>query len=91
MKHNLHRNPSLRFQYIEFLDEYENLEHMSKINPENDKIQTYLPHHCIIRNASLTTKLRAVFNGSALTTSCVSLNDLQRVGPQLLNDFYFLF
>lgn len=90
LEHKLQRNPSLRSQYKEFLEEYELLGHMSKINHENDKTQNtyYLPHHCVIRDASLTTKLRVVFNGSAPTTSGVSLNDLQHVGPQLLNDLF---
>ena len=50
----------------------------------------YLLNHLIIfltmvvlRDDSLTTKLRAVFNGSALTTNGNSLNDVMHTGPNL--------
>ena len=43
----------------------------------------YLLHHGVLKEDSLTTKLRAVFNGSALTTSGKSLNDIMHTGPNL--------
>lgn len=51
-----------------------------------DKIQSefptyYLPHHAVMKPDSTTTKLRVVFDGSAKTTSGLSLNDVQHVGP----------
>lgn len=46
----------------------------------------YLPHHCVIRADSTTTKLRVVFNASAKTTSGHSLNDLMERGPNLQQD-----
>ncbi|XP_047031145.1 uncharacterized protein LOC124638261 [Helicoverpa zea] len=45
----------------------------------------FLPHHCVQRE-STTTKLRVVFDAGAKTTSGKSLNDLQYIGPPLLND-----
>ncbi|GFW06781.1 integrase catalytic domain-containing protein [Trichonephila clavipes] len=36
----------------------------------------YLPHHGVFRPDKTTTKLKVVFNGSASTTSGLSLNDL---------------
>ncbi|CAH4037623.1 unnamed protein product [Pieris brassicae] len=35
-----------------------------------------LPHHCVTREHSETTKLRVVFNGSAKTSTGLSLNDV---------------
>ncbi|XP_011875597.1 PREDICTED: uncharacterized protein LOC105566304, partial [Vollenhovia emeryi] len=46
----------------------------------------FLPHHGVLREASSTTKLRVVFNGSARTTSGISLNDCLHAGPKLQLD-----
>lgn len=72
---------------MEFIDEYIRLGHMT----ENTKLDTkcfqyFLPHHGVIRESSSTTKLRVVFDASAATSSGVSLNDLQMVGPTVQDD-----
>lgn len=79
--------PILRGMYVDFMTEYEQLGHMSKGNV-HDPHQTayFLPHHGVLRDQSTTTKLRAVFNASAPTTSGLSLNDLQMVGPTIQSD-----
>lgn len=41
----------------------------------------YLPMHAVRKDSSTTTKLRAVFNASARSSTGVSLNDLLLVGP----------
>ena len=47
-------------------------------------VQSYnVSYHCIIRPESSSTKLRLMFNESALTASGVSFNELQMVGPTL--------
>lgn len=43
----------------------------------------YLPIHAVYKQNSLTTKVRAVFDASAKTTTGVSLNDLLLVGPTI--------
>ena len=48
----------------------------------------YLPYHCVIKDASSTTKLRVVFDDSAKSASGVSLNDRLMVGPQLQKDLF---
>ena len=83
------RNSELKREYSEFLCEYNDLGHMSKIaNESNAPFSYYLPHHCVIRNESLSTKVRVVFDASASTTSGLSLNDLQMVGPNLQDDLF---
>ncbi|XP_045457511.1 uncharacterized protein LOC123667716 [Melitaea cinxia] len=43
----------------------------------------YIPHHCVLRPDSSTTKLRVVFDASAKDANSKSLNDSQLVGPKL--------
>ena len=67
------------------MEEYYKLGHMVQI-PQQEisaKPSYYLPHHGVLREDSLTTKLRAVFNGSALSTNGNSLNDIMHTGPNL--------
>ena len=41
----------------------------------------YLPMHAVRKEHSTTTKIRAVFNASAKSSTCISLNDTLLVGP----------
>ena len=68
------------------MEEYCKLGHMVKIPQQQISAEPsyYLPHHGVLREDSLTTKLRAVFNGSVLTTNGNSLNDIMHSGPKLL-------
>ncbi|XP_029671494.1 uncharacterized protein LOC115240470 [Formica exsecta] len=73
--------------YAQFMKEYEELHHM-KLLPEGlTKSELphvyYLPHHGVVRQQSLTTKLRVVFNGSSRTTTGISLNDILHTGAKL--------
>lgn len=79
------RNPKKKEQYTEFMDEYLALGHMKEVYNEPEQCY-YLPHHAVYKNSSSTTKLRVVFDASAATTSGLSLNDTQQVGPTVQND-----
>jgi len=71
-------------QYSKFMQEYIQLNHMSRVIEEtNAMIPIYLPHHGVLRQSSLTTKLRVVFDGSVKTTSGISLNDTLMIGAKL--------
>jgi Putative peptidase (DUF1758) len=83
-----------RQQYNQFMREYLDLGHMSPI-PYNEQTEDagktyYLPHHFVIKNDSTTTKLRVVFDGSAKSSSGVSLNDCLMVGPTIQDDLLSL-
>ncbi|XP_017478313.1 PREDICTED: uncharacterized protein LOC108368072 [Rhagoletis zephyria] len=45
-----------------------------------------LPHHAVIREDKLTTKLRIVFDASSKTSNGKSLNDILCIGPALQNE-----
>lgn len=59
---------------------------MSRVTDESSAPQTsivYLPHHCVIKESSESTKLRIIFDASSKTNSGISLNDLLHVGSTL--------
>lgn len=70
------------------MNEYLELGHMRRIQePVKDTIaHFYLPHHCIIKSSSTTTRLRVVFDASSRTTSDISLNDALMTGPVIQQD-----
>ncbi|XP_044313286.1 uncharacterized protein LOC123037287 [Drosophila rhopaloa] len=82
LERKLQRNPHLKRQYVAFIKEYLELNHMSRVSPEAVGLCKYfLPHHCVLKEDSTTTKLRVVFDGSALASSGSSLNDVLMAGP----------
>ncbi|XP_067204174.1 uncharacterized protein [Linepithema humile] len=84
--------PTLYKEYKSFMHEYDSLGHMRElINDQisNPKITSfYLPHHAVRNEASTTTKVRVVFDGSCKTTTGISLNDTLMVGPTLQEDLF---
>lgn len=74
----------LQSEYKKFMKEYLDLGHMTRVDAQSSIIRYYMPHHGIIKNTSLTTKLRVVFKGSVQTLSRWSVNDSQHVGPSNL-------
>ncbi|KAJ8973663.1 hypothetical protein NQ317_005381 [Molorchus minor] len=86
LERKLSLNPNLKRLYLEFMREYEELSHMSKFEISNDQISFYSPHHGVLKEDSVSTKLRVVFNSSAPSSTGVSYNDLQMAGPKLQDD-----
>ena len=74
-------------RYSQFIQEFVQIGHMEEVHRNKIHVPAtncfYLPRHCVIKDASSTTKLRVVFDASAKSTSGVSLNDRLMVGPQL--------
>jgi len=89
-------NISIYNQYKQFMLEYENLGHMQCIGAidtiDNNLIARndcfYLPHTFVLNKNSLTTKLRVVFDGSAKSSSNLSLNDILMKGPKVQPDLF---
>ncbi|XP_054706729.1 uncharacterized protein LOC129216539 [Uloborus diversus] len=73
----LKNKPTMMQLYQNFMQEYEDLNHMEVISDEDIKEKSYyLPHHGVYKPENQTTPLRVVFNASAATTSGKSLNDI---------------
>ncbi|XP_062702132.1 uncharacterized protein LOC134285437 [Aedes albopictus] len=83
LEKRLSREPHLKEEYHTFLEEYLLLGHMRLVPPSEPEPQQvhYLPHHAVLKEASTTTKVRVVFDGSAKTSTGYSLNDALQVGP----------
>ncbi|XP_036317858.1 uncharacterized protein LOC118732860, partial [Rhagoletis pomonella] len=84
LERRLSRNTELKQMYENFMKEYEDLGHMSRVvDVELSNPHFVIPHHCVMRPESTTTKLRVVFDGSASTSSCKSLNEILMVGATI--------
>lgn len=83
MERKLEKDTELSHMYKEFLREYEELGHMSKVSEPNLKSINYLPHHGVLKLDSTSTKCRVVFDASAPTSTGVALNDLMPHGPTI--------
>lgn len=82
------KQPELKKAYADFIHEYAELGHLSEAPDHRPEIAYFLPHHPVIRTKSESTKLRVVFDASAPSTSGVSVNDLQMVGPVIQDSLF---
>ncbi|XP_075167836.1 uncharacterized protein LOC142239998 [Haematobia irritans] len=84
LEKKINKQPQIKEKYVAFMDEYSMLGHMSLVTNIPKSVKTYfLPHHCVHKEDSTTTKLRVVFDGSAKTTTGFSLNDTLHSGPTI--------
>ena len=91
MERKLERDPVLKKGYQDFMHEYEVSGDMTELSSERSKSNTptyYLPHHAVMKPDSTTTKIRVVFDGSSKTSSGLSLNEVQHVGPTIQDDLF---
>ena len=83
---SLKRKGSLQ-QFREVLQEYVDLKHARLCTAEELQMPSclsyYLPMFGVVKASSTTTKLRIIFDASAVTTSGWSLNDTLEAGPML--------
>ncbi|XP_066253850.1 uncharacterized protein [Euwallacea similis] len=92
LKRKLEKNEELKKQYVDFMNEYETLGHMTRQGPigNDDSMPNssyFLPHRAVVKD-SITTKCRVVFDASCKTSSGVSLNDTLMVGPVVQDELY---
>ncbi|XP_072398120.1 uncharacterized protein [Diabrotica undecimpunctata] len=78
LEKRLLNDPLMKEQYVAFMEQYLSLGHMSRVTDCTLPVHSYyFPHHGAMKQDSLTTKLRVVFDGSCPSSSGHSLNDLQ--------------
>ncbi|XP_055911761.1 uncharacterized protein LOC129945849 [Eupeodes corollae] len=91
LERRLQKDSSLKSAYVDFLREYQTLGHMSLVrNPVLNEPHYYLPHQCVLRPNSSSTKLRVVFDASCRTATQVSLNSILMVGPTIQDDLFMI-
>jgi len=82
--HSLHAK-GLFQEFSNVIDKYFKLGHAEEVPPADiEKAPQdvfYLPIHSVHKESSTTTKIRAVFDASAKTSTGISLNDTLLVGP----------
>ncbi|XP_076384517.1 uncharacterized protein LOC143263391 [Megalopta genalis] len=88
LERKLKRDPELNNQYEAIFKEYLDLGHMSEIPDTNEGY--YLAHHGVLKMSSQTTKLRIVFDGSAASSTGLSLNDVLHTGPKIQDDLLYI-
>lgn len=85
------RQPSIKKEYIQFMEDYKARGHMSLASTyilARDTLY-FIPHQPVLRPDNLTTKFRVVFDASAKSDNDKSLNNVLLAGPNLQNDFVF--
>ncbi|KAI8116345.1 hypothetical protein CVS40_11573 [Lucilia cuprina] len=89
LERKLSNDQNMREMYHDFMKEYVDLGHMSIASNQIPIFPHYfIPHQCVLKPQSTSTKLRVVFDASSRTSSRTSLNDLLMVGPTVQEEFY---
>lgn len=89
IERKLQRDNELKVEYSKFMSDYLRLGHMEEIHESMvPKINYFMPHHCVIKPDSSSTRLRVVFDASAKSTTGKSLNELLMVGPTVQSDLF---
>ncbi|XP_026330484.1 uncharacterized protein LOC113237982 [Hyposmocoma kahamanoa] len=82
------KQPEVKSQYIEFMREYSDLDHLSEAPIAKPLNSYFLCHHAVFKDRSESTKTRVVFDGSAPTSSGYSINDILFVGPTIQDSLF---
>ena len=91
LEQRLHKQPQIKKNYADFLEEYVQPGHMKPLGAAEVKRNCpnfYMPHHGVVKETSSTPKLRVVLNGSEKSSNGVSLNDILMTGPKVQDDLF---
>jgi hypothetical protein len=92
LERNFSKIPEVKLYYGQFMNEYIHLGHMTLTgiiqNVIDDSSRCFLPHHAVFKSDGNADKIRVVFDGSARTSTGVSLNETLDAGPKILNDIF---
>ncbi|XP_055542672.1 uncharacterized protein LOC129728269 [Wyeomyia smithii] len=87
LEQRLEREAEMKEEYHRFMREYISLGHMRLLGMnQHSSGNFYLPHHPVVKESSTTTKVRVVFDGSAKSSTGVSLNEALLTGPVVQDD-----
>ena len=85
---HLDKNPELKLTYNAVFTDMENTGIITEVATSTYSSDSspvfYLPHRPIVKEASLTTKVRPVFDASCKSYNGLSLNDCLETGPSLI-------
>lgn len=84
------QNQELKKQYVEVMREYIRDGHMVEVEQSELRNQKtlFLPHQAVLKESSLTTKVRVVIDASAPTSTGYSLNNALYKGVNLTPDIF---
>ena len=89
LTHRLNSDPQLKNKYHGMFSEMHNEGILEEV-PESEiccsHSMFYLPHQPVVKESSLTTNVRPVFDASAKGFNGVSLNDCLETGPNMMPD-----
>ena len=88
LKNRFLRDPELGQKYHKVIADMLTegiIEEVEDVTPPSGP-EFYLPHHPVVKEQSVSTKVRPVFDASAKAPNGVSLNDCMETGPNLLPD-----
>lgn len=91
LEKKLSSKENYKILYHDFIQEYIDLGHMSKVGESSDfSLQKgyFMCHHGVYREDVLTTNLRVVFDASLPSDTGYSLNNLQMTGPTMQQDLF---
>lgn len=88
LERRMSKNLNLYKMYMDFMTNYLEWGHMSRINVlYSDPRTYYMPYHGVLRPSNGSQTLRVVFDAPAKYSDGISLNDTLFSGPKLQNDF----
>ncbi|XP_026736810.1 uncharacterized protein LOC113500286 [Trichoplusia ni] len=91
LERKLKHTPAIREDYNKVIADYLQNGYLSEVSStDNESDGYYIPHHAVIRQDKVTTKLRIVLDASAKTHTGLSLNDVLHSGPNLQADLFLL-
>lgn len=88
LEKRLESSVSLRADYNKAMSDLIEKGFMSKCSDQSDISGYFIPHHMVTKSDSVSTKLRVVFDASAITTSGKSLNDILYCGAKLYSSLF---
>ncbi|XP_055699993.1 uncharacterized protein LOC129799799 [Phlebotomus papatasi] len=86
LERKFEKHPKLREAYSEIIRDQLYKQWIEPVHGDPKGPVFYMPHHGVVKESSVSTKLRIVYNASAKSSSGFSLNDILRIGPVIQLD-----